>query len=621
MSGDQKKLEILIQTILDKTGATEATAEIDKLTVGQRNLATGIPDLTAKTEAFRITTEAEYLAIRKAYEAVTAKIPVLAAAGKSTTEFERAQTNLNETLSTENAILIAEQIETKAAAAAALEKAEADKMAAAAAAEATVANEAMAASNTLNAATARELVVVGRELARGNYSRLAGSVSILGQQFGLLKTLLSPVGIALAGVGVAAYFLYEHLKKVNEALDEISNQQATEALKIQEETVKRLHTAWDDAATALGDYLAKMAEAGQDNDPTGTEIKRIKELTAAEIDSKKKIVEALGEVTEARMRENGATPEQISAAKEQTALQLAALDEQREQANGSQGLQQEYKERQAAGPQLNKNAVNALATAAAADSRFGADQADLANARGLTNPNTPEGKALQKRINDANAGLTAAQNISDFTVTPDGGVMRADPVPKQQAIQQAQDKLAAANNELAQARRVEAQLEQSMATRLAAKKEADDTSDAAQAQSTINKKRLTELPGEISQAQAVEQAKGQGDRVAGAEKAAGSAVEAGEHLAELAKAGQTSGHQNDQLMTIASQIAGHAVNLQTAVQIMENGANNITIFMNQVGRLTSIFSQMNSGQIAQMKSHIDQVEAIAKRALANSNLH
>jgi len=51
--------------------------------------------------------------------------------------------------------------------------------------------------------TTRELIVMGREAARGNFSRLAGSATILAQGLGIMPALLSPVGLALIGVTVA----------------------------------------------------------------------------------------------------------------------------------------------------------------------------------------------------------------------------------------------------------------------------------------------------------------------------------------------------------------------------------------------------------------------------------
>lgn len=87
--------------------------------------------------------------------------------------------------------------------------------AAAAAAKPLAQGVAAVAVETENAATmsARfytELFVIGREIGRGNYSRMAGSLSILAQQTSLANVLLSAQGLALIGVaGAAALVIFE----------------------------------------------------------------------------------------------------------------------------------------------------------------------------------------------------------------------------------------------------------------------------------------------------------------------------------------------------------------------------------------------------------------------------
>ena len=71
--------------------------------------AIGAADAAAKT--FTITNEAEYLAVQKAHAAIAAKIPVLAALGKDTTELVGAQSALSAALSTSSALTVAETME------------------------------------------------------------------------------------------------------------------------------------------------------------------------------------------------------------------------------------------------------------------------------------------------------------------------------------------------------------------------------------------------------------------------------------------------------------------------------------------------------------------------------
>jgi lambda family phage tail tape measure protein len=65
--------------------------------------------------------------------------------------------------------------------------------------ETTAANGASFATSTVT----REVVTLGREIGRGDISRFAGSASLLAQNLGLLDKLFTPLGLTIAGVGVA----------------------------------------------------------------------------------------------------------------------------------------------------------------------------------------------------------------------------------------------------------------------------------------------------------------------------------------------------------------------------------------------------------------------------------
>lgn len=78
-------------------------------------------------------------------------------------------------------------------------------VAAAEAATAALAEEAAAtdAVGASMAVTTRELAAMGREAARGDFSRMAGSASILGQNLGILGGLFTPLGLSIAAVTAA----------------------------------------------------------------------------------------------------------------------------------------------------------------------------------------------------------------------------------------------------------------------------------------------------------------------------------------------------------------------------------------------------------------------------------
>jgi hypothetical protein len=74
---------------------------------------------------------------------------------------------------------------------------------------------------------------------------------------------------------------------------------------------------------------------------------------------------------------------------------------------------------------------------------------------------------------------------------------------------------------------------------------------------------------------------------------------------------QTSAVDQRRLIEAASAIAGHTVNLSTAVQIIENGAKNIGTFMAQVGRLATVFSHINPDDL---QRQIDALQSQIKGA-------
>ena len=72
--------------------------------------------------------------------------------------------------------------------------------------------------------------------------------------------------------------------------------------------------------------------------------------------------------------------------------------------------------------------------------------------------------------------------------------------------------------------------------------------------------------------------------------------------------GTATAPEQQQLVQIASRIAGHNVNLQMAVHIIENGANNLDIFMQQISRLSVAFANFNPQQMqAQINNLIAQL--------------
>jgi hypothetical protein len=89
----------------------------------------------------------------------------------------------------------------------------------------------------------------------------------------------------------------------------------------------------------------------------------------------------------------------------------------------------------------------------------------------------------------------------------------------------------------------------------------------------------------------------------------------------IAGGGQVGGADAQKLIADASRIAGHQVDLQTAAQIIENGANNMGIFMNQISRLATVFSQFSPADLSKLNQRIDELECAVGRAAYAADFH
>jgi hypothetical protein len=388
-----------------------------------------------------------------------------------------------------------------------------------------------------------------------------GNVAAPGAGRALMELAMGPVGIGLALVSV-----YEMLKKTLEDDEAAADKLAELMAKPENGGIMAVKEAWDKAAESLGKYHAAMATAGEDNDPVATQIKRAKELADAQVEASKKIVSALGEQTVARLRENGATKEQIATAEANIKSQLAALDQLKEHATGSGALQSELTQRKSQSGKLDQAALDADAHNKAVGLKFTQDQATLESARdalgmGKEGPNSEAAKALKKKQEDAAAKLEAAQNIPDTTVSVAGGsaVVVDNSAMKQKAIEEAQGEVEKANAEVAARKKEVAQLEASEAQRAKEKELADEAAKRAKEASEKNQARLRELPEEIDQAHKVETTKDHAQSVIDVLNTHG-----GKSNAALGEVATAIGLTEQQRLNIAERILKHQMTIQQA---------------------------------------------------------
>jgi hypothetical protein len=275
MADDVKKVEVAITSTYDGKGAAQAVVDQEKLTSTGKGLATALPQMEEATKAYTVSTEAEYLAIQKAHDALAARIPVLQAAQKDTAVYTQTLANLSAALSSESALQIAERMETKAGAAAKAEASEAAKADAAGQLE-------DAEATKVNTVAMREQLVILRELMAGRTSRIPGSLSILAGQYGM-----GGAGFATGIIAATAAFfaLQESIEGVERA-----SKAADSAMKLLEEgfgteDINAIRKAWDDAQLSEIKYWADLRRNTEDylKEKAGTEIATAKESYDASI--------------------------------------------------------------------------------------------------------------------------------------------------------------------------------------------------------------------------------------------------------------------------------------------------------------------------------------------------
>jgi hypothetical protein len=144
-------------------------------------------------------------------------------------------------------------------------------------------------------ATARakqEIVVLGREIAQGNFSRIPGSLSIIAQ--GLSGGVLAGLGVvaAAAAAGAVAWESYgSNIGKVREELDKLSGDLALK-------TLKDLNKEFDDLEKRAAEKRASASAGGFGWMKDAAEVRVLEEemrKVGAQIDTNRKKEEAFGD--------------------------------------------------------------------------------------------------------------------------------------------------------------------------------------------------------------------------------------------------------------------------------------------------------------------------------------
>ncbi|MDR3458501.1 MAG: hypothetical protein P4N60_13705 [Verrucomicrobiae bacterium] len=88
----------------------------------------------------------------------------------------------------------------------------------------------------------------------------------------------------------------------------------------------------------------------------------------------------------------------------------------------------------------------------------------------------------------------------------------------------------------------------------------------------------------------------------------GKALLAGEAAARRIRAGTQTADDAQNLIALASKMAGHTVNLKTAVEMMEAAANGTSAFVNLATRLAKAVEGLKPGDLADLETRVQQLE-------------
>lgn len=127
-----------------------------------------------------------------------------------------------------------------------------------------------------------ELVVIAREFSRGNYSKMFSSMSIAAQRFGasLVSALVSIPGLIAVAVGVTAFFVVRHFKKMAEEAKNLAD--ALNPLKKSFTDLAEAEKKAAEAAQEYADWRKDLLETHKsESDQIERKIKLLKEEAEA----------------------------------------------------------------------------------------------------------------------------------------------------------------------------------------------------------------------------------------------------------------------------------------------------------------------------------------------------
>lgn len=141
-------------------------------------------------------------------------------------------------------------------------------------------------THTATSGAVREILVLSRELAAGNFKRAAGSATILAQQLGIVKYLVNPITAAVVGLAAALFAAYKESVALTERL---SGLKLPEGLKA--DYVPKFLQRINAAAEAQKEINKEVARTAELYNSAAEAAKRQEEVTKTHFDHLRKMNE------------------------------------------------------------------------------------------------------------------------------------------------------------------------------------------------------------------------------------------------------------------------------------------------------------------------------------------
>jgi hypothetical protein len=351
-------------------------------------------------------------------------------------------------------------------------------------------------SGLQNTIAMRELQVMMREISRGNWSRVLGSFTIFANAFGgimksIIASMFSFTGIVIAGIGVAAYEMWQNIKGFNKELDEF----AKEAAKPFGDKAGAMREAITKSGAKVAEYRDHIKSLANAHESLSSWAERSAKEIEKNAVAMERLLKSRGDLQLAgvNLAEHMGmmTPGAANDARDRISLAtFTAIERTKFDANAAEGrvLNAAYAQAQTQNPILAQKASVAMAAAYGTDANGNVDSAALAR-----NTQINEHLRQKTQIEKDEARFTDLNHIKDRTP----GQVAANLVDS--LLKQKEAALEQLKNQIAMEKKIQAQTEAQHTRNMAAQTAAEGAYKEAVRQLDENNASLVKLKTDVDE--------------------------------------------------------------------------------------------------------------------------